>query len=635
MTQRADRQRQSFCPSFSRKRDPGAFDCKKLKSPGSRFLGNDGCAFSRRPWSVLTGTRGWFAACAPALLLLGLLLPGAGLAQDAAAPVTDAEQSQMAQRPSEGEPPPPAQPQTTGDLLQALPGEAVLLPQLRALVLAPELTPRPQASGVVLALEGIDGLQSPQALQPLQALLAPAIGQPVSQGSLGRIQTAARIYFRAQAQRVVSVSLPPQDITDGVVTLLVRPTRLEGEVAVEGNRWFGAGQYRDGLVLTDQGVDAAAIERQVAWLNRNPYRRVTPELSPGDEPGTTRVTLRVQEQFPFRFSAGYDNTGTPSTDENRVFVSAEWGNAFWSGGVLGYTFRADPNLEFLQSHLLNGTWWMSSGKTLTAFAAYNQIQGDLPAPFDQGGTSWQVGTRYSMPRAVERDGFSDRFTVGFDFKSSDNNLLFGGMPVIDSLTHVAQLTLGYAADWQAAGRATGLSTTLFLSPGGLTGANEDADFNDSQFGAQAQYAYATARLNHQRRLAGDFGWRLQGNAQLASAHLLSSEQIAGGGVSAVRGYGEALVFADNGAVVRNDLILPPIPAVQGLQLYLFHDIGRLWNSDEPTGGIGSIDLHSLGAGLRYQPGAHFDLSASYGQQIESLSAAGDRARWHLSATVRF
>ena len=52
-------------------------------------------------------------------------------------------------------------------------------------------------------------------------------------------------------------------------------------------------------------------------LSRHPGRRVDAELSPGSQPGTTKVVYRVAENKPWVVYGQYSNTGTESTTKNR------------------------------------------------------------------------------------------------------------------------------------------------------------------------------------------------------------------------------------------------------------------------------------------------------------------------------
>src|SRR5690606_12884511 len=126
--------------------------------------------------------------------------------------------------------------------------------------------------------------------------------------------------------------------------------------------------------------DAYALNADLAWLNRNPFRRVTPVIEAGEEPGTTRVTLQAEERFPFTFTAGYDNTGTRATDEDRVSASVQWGNAFGRGDLMSYRIAGDASFDHLRSHSLSYTAFLPWRHVLTLQAAHSEIDSVMPEP---------------------------------------------------------------------------------------------------------------------------------------------------------------------------------------------------------------------------------------------------------------
>lgn len=134
---------------------------------------------------------------------------------------------------------------------------------------------------------------------------------PVSRESLDRLVMAVRLYARLHGHGFASIYLPPQEITGGYVQIVASDPRSEGDVTVRGAKYFSVSSYRRALHQEPgQPIDEARLRADVEWLNRNPFRRAVIAAEPGDEPGTTRLALRVQETAPWRFSLGYDNTGT-------------------------------------------------------------------------------------------------------------------------------------------------------------------------------------------------------------------------------------------------------------------------------------------------------------------------------------
>lgn len=518
-------------------------------------------------------------------------------------------------------------------LMPAQPGEEVILLALKAIVLFPVLPTADEASGTAVQSR-VDAsrlpiLQGEAFASEMEAFL----DEPVSLGSIDRLQLAIRLYLQSLGRPFARVYAPPQDITDGAVRIVVQLAALDSDVQVVGSRWFKRERYLGALrVQPGEVLDATALDADLAWLNRNPFSRVTPVVEPGEQPGTTRVTLRAEERFPFSFTAGYDNTGTRTTDEDRVSASVQWGNAFGRGDLMNYRLAGDPGFEHLRSHSLGYTAFLPWRHVLSLQAAHSKIDSVMPAPFTQSGTSWQVTARYEIPLAPPRTGWTQSLSFGADFKYSDNTLEFAAIPVTDNVTHVAQAGATYGVTFPLFGGRSSATVSGYASPGGLTRYNKTSAFQGSRQGAQADYVYGKLTLTHQRALPLGLSWNTLVDLQAASGALLGSEQLSGAGTYAVRGYRENSAFGDEGVVTNHELHAPAFSLVGSrdrVDLFVFVDAASLKLRVDGE----SVELASAGLGVNYAWGRHFSLRAAYGWQWKRLPGSMDTGRGHVSANV--
>ena len=511
--------------------------------------------------------------------------------------------------------------------------ERVLVPSLRGVLFIGD--PAAAAEPVPAGFQGLDTSrvalfqQHRGVAQHVNAFL----GRPASLPSLSRLAMVVRLSFQERGENFVVAYVPPQDLTEGVVRVVVARARLEGEVAVEGAAYFSPAQYRRALRFAPgTELDAAALQSATDALNRNPFRRVTATVEAGAEPASSRIALHVQERRPWQFTAGYNNTGTTTTDEDRVSAGVTWGNAFGRGDVLGYSFGSDPGAKHMVSHSANYTTTFASGRTLTGYGSWSRIESVMPAPLTQEGSSWQTGLRFAVPLRAPGESWTHSLSFNADFKSSDNTLEFATIPVTDNVTHVAQLGVTYDVSWRRFGGQNAISLSGCASPGGLTRDNDTSAFAGSRPGAKADYVYGRLGISHQRLLAWGFAWLTKVEAQLASGALLGSEQLNGGGSYAVRGYRESSAFGDGGVVVNNELHAPGFALFKGsdhLDLFAFADLASLnLNVDDE-----STDLRSAGLGLSYQWRRYLTVRASYGWQLKQLDFSADSGRAHLSANL--
>ncbi|HYD82854.1 MAG TPA: ShlB/FhaC/HecB family hemolysin secretion/activation protein, partial [Opitutus sp.] len=418
----------------------------------------------------------------------------------------------------------------------------------------------------------------------------------------------------------------------------VAPAKLDGDLQIDGAKYFSEASYRAAVPLAaGSEIDASVVQAGVERLNRGGYRRVVIAAEPGATSGTTKLVLRTLERRPWSLSAGYNNTGTAVTDEDRVTAGVVWGNAFDRGDTLGYSFSADPALEHSISHSANYGTVFKSGHSFTAFGSHSTIESALPAPLTQEGKSWQTGLRYGVPLAKTAGGWERSFNVAADFKYSDNNLEFAAIPVTNNVTHIAQLGATFSASRRTPTQGLALSASLYASPGGLTSENDDAAFERSRFGAKAAYVYGRFEGQYSRALPAGFSLSTTASLQLASGPLLGTEQVNGAGSAGVRGYRESSAFSDEGVVVNTELHLPAFAPFKGrgqADLFAFVDAAALWDLGP---GATSAELASSGVGVNYRFGRVFTLSAAYGWQWKEIPNIADQGagHGHISAGLTF
>ena len=430
-------------------------------------------------------------------------------------------------------------------MLPAQPGETVLVPSLRGIVLvndAQEAQAHPGGG------DGFDFSRVPvRGLDAVQELAGYFLGKPASLGSLERLAAGIQQYLQASGRRFVLVYLPPQELVGDSVRIVVQRARLDGAVSVEGVNHFSAGQYQ-ALLGTAAGepIDEGDLDATLDRLNRNPFRRSTVVAEPGSQPGTTRLALRLLEQRPLQFFVGADNTGTPATARNRWTAGVNWGDAFGRGDQLSYQFKADPRMDRIRSH--SGSYATEVGVgTLSLNGAWSAVTPDLGPLFGQEGHSWQVSGRYSRPASAPA-GWAAQWSLGADLKASDNTIEFSTVPVVNNETRIVQAAASYALRRRGPDSSSELSTTLVASPGGLGSRNADTAFGGSRLGAKARYAYLRLDGGHRQALRSGWSARVNASVQAASGPLLGSEQLAGTGAGAARGFRENAAFGDSGFV---------------------------------------------------------------------------------------
>ncbi len=288
----------------------------------------------------------------------------------------------------------------------------------------------------------------------------------------------------------------------------------------------------------------------------------------------------------------------------------------------------------MRSHSLGYTAFLPWRHVLTFQAALAEVDSVMPVPFKQSGKSWQMGARYEVPLAAPRAGWTQNLSFSADFKYSDNTLEFATIPITGNITHIAQLGGSYGVTLPGWGGQNDARFEVVASPGGLTHYNSDAAFAGSRIGAKAAYAYTKLGLRHSRALTRGFTLNLSADTQFSSGALLGSEQINGGGSSAVRGYRESSAFGDWGVVGSAELHGPGFAVLKGrdrVDLFVFLDGASLRLHEDNEG----TDLASSGLGVNYQFGRSFSLRTAYGWQLKPIDSSRGvySGHGHISANL--
>jgi len=479
-------------------------------------------------------------------------------------------------------------------------------------------------------------------------VLSRYLGKPVSLASLDKMIKAAIRAYRRSDRPVVDVMLPEQDITSGVVQLVIVEGKLN-RIRVEGVD-AETEEYLRRQVDLERGevINNRDVLRNLNWLNRSPYRKVDLVYAPGYEFGTTDIILNTLESDPTFFYMGYEDSGTEALGKDRLLFGFNWGDAFGPDQGLSYQFSTSSDFETVHAHSVAYTGPLPWRHFLTIAGSYADVDTGTTAggaTLDSGGKNIQGTGRYAIPINLFKSQ-AHELTIGFDYKSTNNNLAFGGEEVFDTTTEIFQFSLGYNILVQDPWGLTKLDVTGYYSPGGWTGENSDESFQETRNDAYAEYYYGTVGLERQQRLPKQWTLRLRGQGQGSNDNLLASEQLGLGGYDTVRGFDNRLVRGDQGFWATAEIFTPATSIgrfmkwkneTDELRFLFFFDYGDVGNvervEDEPS----SFQMSSAGAGLRWRYSDWFRLRLDYGypistKNLDGLDASG---RFHIGATANF
>jgi hemolysin activation/secretion protein len=507
---------------------------------------------------------------------------------------------------------------------------------------------------------GITGvkIEGPSILtaEEVERVIKPYLGKPLTEATLKKIQIEILRLCRKKGHWIVDAFYPNnQYVEGGVPQMMVVEAKL-GKVTVDnpGKKWTADETIRSMLGVTEgQPIDMASLQQGLRRLNGNvEFREVQAAYQQGSELGATDLAVAVADRFPLRPHAGVENEGTTLLGEYRMNAGLTWGNAFWAGHTLDYTYTSDIDWEFYDSHSLTYSIPLSWGHSLGLLGTYAEFTPDYERIGFPGltadGQYYQGSLRYNAPLPKSRR-MQHRLFAGYDFRRTDNQLLFGTVnPVQDQKVDVSQFVAGYSAEVRDRLGTTTLGLSGIVSPGGMTDYNDPFTYESIRTDTTPDYFYINLGADRKTPLVGGFTWVISTRVLLTPQRLTYSEQMAIGGMSTVRGYEERVALGDNGYVLRNELLTKEFglgrlfghPAT--LQLLGFLDHAEVTTIDALASEEPHTTLTSAGAGLRLTLKNHFALAFDYGFQLVSDSyirglpgASDDRGRAHLFVDLKF
>jgi hemolysin activation/secretion protein len=540
---------------------------------------------------------------AAASCLLGLLL-GAVSANLADAQDFDriAPREPPAAPPPVVTPPPAATPSVPAST-------AMVVPDLKGLVFLPSLTAlQPNGRGDATGLDtgGLPLLSAPDFAAQLKSFL----GRPLTFADLAEITRLTTAFYRVHGRPFVSVDVPPQNVSAGVVQVVVTEYRL-GAVTVAGNEWFSSDLIRrqSGLV-PGQTLTLSGVRTDLDRLNDNPFRSVETVFQPGAAPGTTDVTLQTKDRLPVHLYASFDNAGVRSLGLGEWGVGGSWGNVFGTGQTLSYQHTRSLSGRY-DANSVSLTVPLPWRDKLLVFGSYAQETPDIGKQFGETGQSGQASLRYVHPLphltlATDVELTGD-LQAGYDFKTSNNNLEFGGVQVSATAAEIDQFPLIADATITDKLGQTALENQLVLSPGGLTGANTKAAFQALVAGSRPGYAYDRVGVTRTTFLPKGFSWTARVLGQVSSGNLQSSEQLGAGGPDSVRGYYTDASLGSQGVLVSQEIRAPAFslagmlhsaaPVADQVQFGVFWDYGHVSQNTPIPKAVNQSDLSSVGVVL--------------------------------------
>lgn len=388
-------------------------------------------------------------------------------------------------------------------------------------------------------------------------VLAPYVGRCLTLKDVDDIVRAVTNLYVELGYVTTRVYIPSQDVASGTLRLVI----IEG--VLERLNMDGVGPDDRRLTTAFPGLEGEVLnlrdlEQGLDQMNRLRSNNVTMSLEPGENPGGSVVALTNEAGRRVYASFDIDNAGSEAVGEAQAVAQVEFNdilrvNDLWT--IEGRTSLArdrDRRTSNSFSALVSVPYGAWTATANGSWFDYRSPITSLRQTFQTSGASRQIGGR--LERLLHRDG------VG---KTS----LAVGLGVKDSVSYIEDLRLDtgsrrltvLTSDLRHDRRVgDGVASASIGYARGLRLLNPEKDREDDGAKPRAQFEKWVADANYRRPLPVpplDLSWQVAGRAQWTRDTLYSAERIGVGGLSSVRGFKEETLGGDNGAYLRNDLIL--------------------------------------------------------------------------------
>ncbi len=469
-------------------------------------------------------------------------------------------------------------------------------------------------------------------------------GKPLDFSQIEKVKQAIVRYYLRNDRPFVHVVVPPQNVTAGVLQLVVQENKA-GEIKVEGPYAETIRRY----IQLEPGspISQGKLTKNIDFLNRHPFRRVDVVIGPGQKQDTTDLDFIVKKRHSYFLTVGVDNTGIPTIGRNRFFASATWGKPIGPlDSVLSYQYTTAYNRKRFDAHTLQYNVFLESGNLLNFYGGHSGVHVDLPFPnMKNHGISNQFSTRYTGFLDSKRL-WSRSVTVGFDWKRTNNTVEFQEqLPTISNTVNLTQLMIGCEFHRSDEQNDILFAGEAYWSPGEWLPNQSNTDFQSLRPQAQNDWIYGHLSGQWGRTLPHGFLSFLKVRAQFSSACLLPSEQLGVGGFTSVRGYDERQLNFDTGMLLNWEIRAPAFAVLtkvrgkaikDGLQFLAFLDAGGGYDRHGIPGVISRNWLMSVGPGVRYTLSEFLTGRLDWGIKLHHKPEfGGGRNEFHFGVTGNY
>ena len=203
----------------------------------------------------------------------------------------------------------------------------------------------------------------------LMSIFARRTGTNVALSDITQAASDLQMEYRNRGYPTVNVTIPPQQLTNGIVKIRVFQGRLS-EILVAENRYFSSNNVMRALpsLRTNIILNGALFQAELDRANANQDRQIYPRLEPGLQENTTALNLQVKDRLPLHGKVDFNNQSSPGTPDLRVNTSAVYQNLWQFEHSVGVQYSFSP-----ESYKSGGSWNFYDQPLVANYGAFYRL----------------------------------------------------------------------------------------------------------------------------------------------------------------------------------------------------------------------------------------------------------------------
>ena len=409
----------------------------------------------------------------------------------------------------------------------------------------------------------------------LRGMVEPFLNTPMTYEQMLEIGMVVEQYYRKNNYLARAI-LPPQDLTDGVLTVEViesvfSKVEIEQELADLPNTQAHVEAIIEAQQKTGEPLNTQSLDRALALANDLPGMSVQGSLRQGREAGETELLLKMYQGRTRQTELTVDNADSRSTGFMRVMASLTWFSPNDLADLLNVVAVHTRGSDYARMAYSLPVGFDGRRMGLnTSIMNYEVVVGEQGMVGAVGRAVTQ-GMEWIYP-LLRADNRSATVTLAADSKQFQNTSA-QGLEISDYKAQVMSAQVaGFYRDLSPGGGTGTYSAQLTNGHINIDGSSsQQTDLN----GPQTAGTFNKIRLNGtwQHALSTQTSAFVYYSGQLADKNLDTSEKMQIGGMNGVRAHPTGEGSGSDGQLIQLEL---RHQLESGINLATFYDWGQVW-----------------------------------------------------------